>query len=120
MSFSNSGIFSSGGPGAGVSVGTVNLQSDDYVLALADAGGLVSLNKASAISATVPNNSAIAFKIGTQINVMQYGVGVASIVAAGGVTIRYTSLSLNLGAQYAIVTLIKIATNEWVAVGQLS
>lgn len=120
MSFNNSGVFSSGGPGAGVGVGIVNTQTDNYVLALADAGGLVSLNKASAISATVPDNATVAFRVGTQINVMQYGVGVASIVAAGGVTIRYTSLSLNLGAQYAIVTLIKIATNEWVAVGQLS
>lgn len=109
-----------GGSGAGSSIGTVNVQSDNYVLSMSDAGGLVSLNKASAISATVPNNSTTAFLVGTQINVMQYGVGVASIVAAGGVTIRYTSLSLNLGAQYAIVTLIKIATNEWVAVGQLS
>ncbi len=99
--------------------GAVNLRTSDYTLALTDNNGIVGLNSGSSISATIPPNSAVPFSIYSQINVMQYGTGVSSIVAGNGVTIRYLS-TLNLSAQYAICTLIKIGTNEWKAVGEFS
>lgn len=99
--------------------GAVKNVATNYVLALSDNGAVVELNSGSAITATVPSNATAPFPIGAQVNVMQYGAGAASIVAAGGVTIRYLS-TLNLSAQYAIVTLIKIGVNEWKAVGELS
>ncbi len=96
--------------------GTVTTQTTNYEFALADANSLVLLNSNSAISATVPSNAAIPLPIGTQISVMQYGTGVTSLVAGSGVTIRYIS-TLNIAAQYAVVSVLKIGTDEWVAYG---
>jgi hypothetical protein len=68
----------------------------------------------------VPLNSSVAFPIGTQILVSQYGAGQTSFVATGGVTIRSASGNLKLSAQYAAATLVKIADNEWYLFGSLT
>ncbi len=96
--------------------GTVITKDSNYTFLSSDINGIVLLNSNSAISATVPSNAAIPLPIGTQISVMQYGTGVASLVAGSDVTIRYIS-TLNIAAQYAVVSVLKIGTDEWVAYG---
>ena len=91
----------------------------DYELVLADAGKLIEMNSGSANEVTVPANADVAFPIGTRIDICQYGAGVTSIVAAGGVTINATP-GLNLRAQFSAATLVKRATNEWYLYGDLS
>lgn len=89
-------------------------------LALSDASKGIPLDRATAISATVPPNSSVAFPVGTLMNVFQYGAGAASIVAGAGVTIRSLNNSVTISGRYAMVTLIKLATDEWLLVGTLA
>jgi hypothetical protein len=60
----------------------------------------------------------VAFPIGTTITVLQVGSGQTTIAGAG-VTINGTP-GLKLRAQWSSATLIKRATNTWVAIGDLS
>ena len=99
---------------------TTNRQTASYTLVLADRGKLVEMNVATANNLTIPLNSSVAFPIGTQIDLSQYGAGQTTIVATSGVTIRSTNSWVKLNAQYAAATLIKIGTDEWYLFGNLN
>jgi hypothetical protein len=98
---------------------TANRQTANYTLALSDAAKVVEMNVSSANTLTVPPNSSAAFAVGTVIEVLQYGAGQTTITPGSGVTIRASGGKLKLGAQYAQAALRKIATDEWVAAGDL-
>ena len=91
-----------------------------YTAVLADDGKLVTLDNGSAITFTIPPNSSVAFGIGTQINLMQLGAGVATITAGAGVTLRSAGTKVKTNGQYSVATCVKIATDTWVLVGNLS
>jgi hypothetical protein len=91
-----------------------------YTAVLADDGKLVTLDNGSAITFTIPPNSSVAFGIGTQINIMQLGAGVATITAGAGVTLRSAGTKVKTNGQYSVATCVKIATDTWVLVGNLS
>jgi 3D (Asp-Asp-Asp) domain-containing protein len=97
-----------------------NTQTASYTLALTDAGGVVEENSASATTVTVPPNSAVAFPIGTLVEVNRYGAGTVAIAAGVGVTIRSQGALLNIANQYSSVFLRKRATDEWVLSGDRS
>jgi hypothetical protein len=100
---------------------TANTQTADYTLVLADRGKVVEANHATnAIVITVPPNSSVAFPTGTLIEVHRYGAGAVAIAAGAGVTIRSPGGHLDITDQYDTVALRKRATDEWVAVGNLS
>jgi hypothetical protein len=88
-------------------------------LVLADAGTLVEMNSASALTWTIPPNSSVAFPIGTIVESSQMGAGQVTITAGAGVTIR-TASSLTTRAQYSTVSVRKRATDEWVLSGDLT
>lgn len=90
-----------------------------YTTVLADDGKLVTCDNGSAIALTIPPNSSVAYGIGTQINIMQLGVGVVTITAGVGVTLRSQGSKLKTNGQYSVATCVKIATDTWVVVGNL-
>ena len=91
-----------------------------YTLVLTDAATkLVTLSNASSIALTVPLNSSVAFPVGTTVTILQTGAGQTTITPTGGVTINGTP-GLKLRAQWSSATLIKRATDTWVAIGDLS
>lgn len=97
---------------------TLNAQTGTtYTLALTDSGKFVTQSNASAITTTVPPNSSVAFPIGTQVNLLQLGAGQVTVAAGAGVTIRSEGSKLKLKGQYATATCVKIATDEWVLLG---
>ena len=97
---------------------TLNAQTGTtYTLVLADAHKVVTLSNASGITLTVPPNSSVAFEIGDQVNLLQLGAGQVTVAAGSGVTLRAQGSKVKLNGQYAIGTLVKIATDEWVLVG---
>lgn len=98
---------------------TLNQQVASYSLVLADAGKLVEISNASANTLTVPLNSSQAFPVGTQINFVQTGAGQTTINYDVGVTVNGTP-TLKLRSQWSSVTLIKRATDTWLAVGDLA
>jgi hypothetical protein len=91
-----------------------------YTLVLADGGKLVEMNNASANTLTVPPNSSVALPVGTQILVLQTGAGQTTLAAGSGVTVNSKDGNLKLSDQWCGVTLIKRATDIWVAIGDLS
>lgn len=100
---------------------TLNAQTGTtYTLVLADAHKLVTLSNASAITLTVPPNSSVAFETGDQVNLLQLGAGQVTVAAGSGVTLRSEGSKVKLTGQYALATLVKIGTDEWVLVGNLT
>ncbi len=95
--------------------------SSNYTVQLTDLGKLVELNEASACTLTVPTNASVAFAVGDRIDVLQVGAGQVTITPVSGtVTINGYDGGLKLNGQWAAATLIKRATNTWVAVGNLT
>ena len=90
-----------------------------YTTVLPDDGKLITASNAASIALTIPPNSSVAYGIGTQINVMQLAGGVVTITAGAGVTLRSEGSKLKTKGQYAVVTCVKIASDEWVVVGNL-
>ena len=91
-----------------------------YTLVLGDAGKYVTLSNAASITLTVPTNATVAFDVGTVVNVVQLGAGQVTIAGAVGVTVNSEGSKLKLKGQYAVASLLKTATNTWVALGNLS
>ena len=89
-------------------------------LSLSDAGKLLKLDRATAMDLQIPLNGAVAFPIGTQILMMQHGAGQVTVTYSGGVTLRSSGGKTKLAAQYAMASLIKIGTNEWVLAGDIT
>jgi len=87
----------------------------NYTLALTDQGRVVPMNGAS-LTVTVPLNSAVAFPVGSVVNVYNLNASDVTIQGDMGVTVR------NDGdlAQYGEVSLRKRGTDEWVVAGNLS
>ena len=90
-----------------------------YTLVLTDAGKLLTLNNAAAVTLTIPANASVAFPTGTRIDLLQYGAGQVTVGGAG-VTIRSSGSKLKLAGQYSGATLWKKGTNEWVLIGDIA
>lgn len=92
-----------------------------YTLVAGDAAKIVSMNNASANTLTVPTNASVAFPVGTQILVYQKGAGQTTISPVSGtVNIRSQGSKLKVTGQYGLAGIVKIATDEWIAFGNLS
>lgn len=96
----------------------VNSPIADYPLVLSDDGKLIAMNVGVSNNLTIPLNSSVNFPVGTRITVLQTGVGTTTLTAVSGVTFNATP-GFKLRAQYSAATLIQIAINNWVAVGDL-
>lgn len=96
-----------------------NAQTASYTLVLTDQSKVVEMSVGSANNLTIPLNSSVEFPTGTTITVLQTGAGQTTLVATGGVTVNGTP-GLKLRAQWSSATLIKRATDTWVAIGDLS
>jgi hypothetical protein len=97
----------------------LNQQTDSYTLIIDDNGKLVEINSATGKILSIPSNDSVAYPIGTQIQILQTGTGQITIAATAGVTLNGTP-GLKLRAQWSSATLIKRATDTWVAIGDLS
>ena len=98
---------------------SVNAQTAGYTAVLGDGGNIITMDNASANNFTVPPNSAVAFAVGATLTVVQKGAGQTTLVPGSGVTIN-TPSSLTTRAQWSTVALIKLATDTWVATGDLT
>jgi hypothetical protein len=78
----------------------------------------------TANTVTIPLNATQAFAIGSQITIIQTGTGATTVAVTAGVTLNCTpqvsSNAAKLRTQYSSCTLIKRATNTWIAIGDLS
>ena len=95
-------------------------KSATATLALTDAGKVVETSVATGNILTIPTNTSVGFPIGTQILVIQVGAGQTTLAVDAGVTLNTKSGNLKITGQWSAVTLIKRATDTWVAIGDLS
>ena len=98
---------------------TIDPETASYTLVLANREQMVEMNVGSANTLTVPTNGNVAFPIGTRVHVVQTGSGQTTITPAGGVTINGTP-GLKTRAQWSAVTLVKRASDTWIAFGDLT
>ncbi len=90
-----------------------------YTLVTADANTVVDVNLGTALTLTVPLNSAAPMPIGTRVRIVQIGAGQVTVAATGGVTLN-TARSLTTRAQYSVIELRKRSTDTWVVSGDLT
>ncbi|QEL64798.1 hypothetical protein OTERR_13220 [Oryzomicrobium terrae] len=99
---------------------SINAQTGTtFTPALSDAGKLVTLNNAAAIALTIPPNSSVAFGVGDSVDFAQIGAGQVTVSPGSGVTLIATP-GLKFRAQGSAATAVKIATDTWLLVGDLS
>ena len=85
---------------------------------LTDAGKLVTASNLAAISLTIPTDASVNFPIGTQLLVMQLGLGQVTVAAVTPETTAVNSKNgTKTSGQYAVISLIKVAANSWVVGG---
>jgi len=105
------------------STGTIGVNNQvgvTYELVQGDRGKIVTCTNAGAIDVTIPVNGDVAMDIGTNVLITQLGAGVVTLVPEGGVTLRSRGALLDTAGQYAVVSVTKILTNEWVCGGDLA
>ena len=90
-----------------------------YTLVLGDAGKIVEVGNASSITVTIPTNAGVAYPIGTQITLLQTGLGQITVSGPSGGTLNATP-GTKLRAQWSSATLLKRATDTWVLIGDLT
>lgn len=98
-------------------------KTTNYELELTDAYSIIEMNSGSSNSLTIPLNATDSFDIGSQITVIQMGLGQTTINVLSGVTLLCTPQgtvnTAKLRTQYSSCTLIKRAVNTWIAIGDL-
>lgn len=87
--------------------------------ALTERDSLIEVSSASATTITIPTNAAVAYPVGTSIDILQTSTGQVTIAGDTGVTVNSTP-GLKLRTQWSTATLFKRATNTWVVYGDLT
>lgn len=97
---------------------TVSTQTASYTTVIGDAQSLILMNSASGVNLTIPPSSSVAYTPGTQITVLQDGVGQVTAVPGAGVTFLFPAdMSLISRRQYSVLTFINVGTDIWSMVG---
>ena len=87
--------------------------------ALTERDSLIEVASSSGTTITIPLNAAVAFPVGTSIDILQTSTGQVTIAGDAGVTVNSTP-GLKLRTQWSSATLFKRATNTWVVFGDLT
>ena len=94
---------------------TLNAQTASYTLQATDLAKLVTIDSASSTTVTVPN----ILSVGDRIDILRkHATGEVTLVGDTGVTVNGTP-GYRLRAQWSGATLVKLATNTWVVMGDL-
>jgi hypothetical protein len=91
----------------------------NYTLSeLSERDSLIEVDSTSPVTITIPTNSAVAYPIGTTLDILGTNTGLITIAGDTGVTVNATP-GLKLRTQWSSCTLFKRATNSWVVYGDL-
>ena len=98
---------------------TINAQSSNYTLALADVGKFVYSTNVGAQTVTVPTNAATPMPLGSTITVVNNGT-TAITISTTSITM-YQAGTANTGNRTlgtkGVATLLKVATDTWFITG---
>ena len=93
--------------------------TNSLTFALDHAGCFIRFNSTGAVTCTVPNNSSVAFALGTEIEICRWGTGTVTIAAESNVTLASVDNARKIDAQYGVVCLKKVSTDIWLLSGCL-
>lgn len=92
--------------------------SADYTIDVSDVSKVVAISNAtSAVTITVPTDSAQPIPLGAVVNVYRNTSETVTIVGDSGVTVRNAGAIAN---EYGEVSLRKRGANEWVMIGEIT
>lgn len=95
-------------------------KTSSYTLSnLSERDSMIEVSSASATTITIPTNSAVAFPIGSSIDISQISTGQVTIAGDTGVTVNATP-GLKLRTQWSTATLFKRGTDSWLVYGDLT
>ena len=96
-------------------------KTDSYTLsALTERDSLIEINKATAVTLTIPTDATIDYPIGTSIDILQTGAGQVTIAPVSGTVTVNATPGLKLRTTWSSATLFKRAANTWVVFGDLT
>jgi len=107
-------------------VGSAPYLNDDeagttYIFTLADSQGVKkNFTSGSAVTATVPPESDVAFEEGCTITFMQAGAGTVTIDPGTGVTVNAVGGATDTSGQYALAVLIYEGSDVWTLAGSIA
>jgi hypothetical protein len=87
--------------------------------ALTDAGAYILTTHGTGITVTLPQNSAVAFPIGTTIYFERNGAGTLTFAAGTGATVTSKDSTLTCGDRYTTVASVKIGADAWSLIGNI-
>jgi hypothetical protein len=94
-------------------------KTTNYTLsAESERDSLIEVNSTDPITITIPTNSAVAYPVGTTLDILGVNTGLITIAGDTGVTVNATP-GLKLRTQWSSCTLFKRATDSWVVYGDL-
>jgi len=99
---------------------TIDEKTESYTLELTDKNKFVKMSVAGANTVTVPTNASVAWPVGSQIHIIQYGAGKTQVVPVSNTVTIYATPGTYLRARYSSATLLKCDTNTWLLTGDLS
>jgi len=101
---------------------TLNAQTSSYTAVLLDAQKIVTMNLGTSLNFNIPTDASVAFAIGDQINILQLGAGQVTIAAVtpGTTTLVSQGSKFKTNGQYSMATVVKVAANNWVVLGNLA
>jgi hypothetical protein len=99
----------------------LSAKTENYQLTLDDVGKTVTISSTSDTTVTIPLNSVVPFAIGQRFDFIRLDTGNVTFVA-GDVAVGLQSKNSNkkIAARYSGATLIKIDTNNWILIGDLT
>jgi hypothetical protein len=103
--------------GAGSSV---TLSSNNYNIVVGDLGKLIEIAPAANATVTITSANDANFSVGDRVDLLQTTGTYTVTIQGSGVTVNGYDSALKLQGQWAGATLIKRATNSWVAMGNLT
>ena len=101
---------------------TLEAKIASYTAVLTDAQKIITMNLGTALNFNIPTDASVNFQIGDQINILQLGAGAVTIqaVTPGTTSVVSQGSRLKTNGQYAMATVVKVAANSWVVVGNLT
>ena len=111
--------------GTNTTITPINLQSVQYTITTSDQDKLIGAVGTGAQYISIPTNATAAFPIGSVVHVAGLGSGAYTIqaVTPGVTSIQSTgatSTAPKIRTQYAAAEAVKIATDTWLIVGDIS
>lgn len=104
------------GPTGTMTLALTSISTSTYTVQASDVDKLLQVTATCAI--TAPTDANVNIPVGATINFVRTGTGAVTVVAQSGAALRCASAA-QARTQYSALSLIKLATDEWLLIGDL-